>query len=448
MDDSTSGAEVPTEAEIREAVEVAVRLQRNEKFEEAEKIYAAVLSMVPDEPNALNFLGVLRHQQGRVDEALHFIARSIQQQPGEGGPWLNLANVLLESGQYDEAVEALKRVIVLKPDSAGVYNNLAILHFRLGRSEAAEKCLLRALEIDPTSSFGHANLGNLYYATKRFRESIDHGLKALGSDRKGSGSVRYMLTLSLVAAGEVERAIENLRQWIEDEPDNPQPRHHLGALGIGEVPRRASDAYIRSEFDNFAKSFDAKLERLGYRAPGLVRDALASLGSRLPTGGVVLDAGCGTGLCGPLLRPMGDRLIGVDLSAGMLEKARSRASYDELHHGELTAFIEASTDRFDIIASADTLIYFGDLGPVMAAARMALRPGGVMAATVEALPDDAVDFVLQVNGRYAHSEAYVRRLVVQNGCEIEMMRREVLRKEGGEAVPGWLFVVIRPAMAD
>lgn len=444
MDESTTHPDVPTVAEIKEALEMAVRLQRREQFDEAEKIYVSVLSLVPDEPNALNFLGVLRHQQGRVDEALHFIARSIQQQPGDGGPWLNLANVLLESGQYQDAVDALKRVVELKPDSTGVYNNLAILHRRMGNQQAAEACLLRVIEMDPTSSFGHDNLSNLYYETKRFKESIDHGLLAIGSDRKGHGSARYLVALSLLAMGERERAIENLQQWIDDEPDNPQPRHHIAALGVGAVPDRASDAYVQDEFNQFAQSFDSKLERLGYRAPGLVVDSLNSLGPRLPIGGTVLDAGCGTGLCGPLLRPLSARLVGVDLSSLMLEKARLRACYDELHQRELTAFIEASPDCFDIIASADTLIYFGNLAPVMAAARKALRPGGVIVATVEALADDAVDHLLQINGRYAHSQAYIRGLVEQNGFELAAMRSEVLRREERKDVPGWLFVAIKP----
>lgn len=444
MDAATAGGDLPTDAEVREALAVAVRLQRNEQFDDAERIFASILALLPDEPNALNFLGVMRHQQGRVDEALHFIARAIQQQPGEGGPWLNLSNVLLEAGQYDEAVQAMKRVIELKPDSAGVYNNLAILHLRMGQREAAEACLLRVLEMDPNARFAHANLSNLCHETGRFRESIDHGLKAIGSDRQGHGSARYMVVLSLLASGERERAIEHLRQWLEDDPDNPQPRHHLAALGIGEVPARAPDAYIRNEFDGFAESFDAKLEHLNYRAPQQIDAALGSLDLQLPADASVLDAGCGTGLSGAVLRPRAGRLVGVDLSAGMLERARRRGCYDALHHGELTAFIQASPAAFDLIVSADTFIYFGDLAPVMAAIARALRPGGVLAATVELLPDDVRDHLLQVNGRYCHSWHYVRRLIDDNGFELALQQQVVLRKEAREAVPGWLFVATRP----
>ena len=34
----------------------------------------------------------------------------------------------------------------------------------------------------------------------------------------------------------------------------------------------------------------------------------------------VLDAGCGTGLCGPLVAPYARRLVGVDLSEAMLAR--------------------------------------------------------------------------------------------------------------------------------
>ena len=83
------------------------------------------------------------------------------------------------------------------------------------------------------------------------------------------------------------------------------------------------------------------LARLGYAAPQLLTAALAEF---IPFGEerlAVLDAGVGTGLCGPLLRSSARQLVGVDLSAGMLAKARERNVYDELHEGELVAFMRA-----------------------------------------------------------------------------------------------------------
>ena len=107
------------------------------------------------------------------------------------------------------------------------------------------------------------------------------------------------------------------------------------------VPRRASDAFVVRTFDDFAASFEAKLESLSYRAPALVADTLADAGL-VPDGRLaVLDAGCGTGLCGPLLRPYASRLVGVDLSSGMLEHARHKQIYTDLAQAELTEFLTA-----------------------------------------------------------------------------------------------------------
>ena len=57
-----------------------------------------------------------------------------------------------------------------------------------------------------------------------------------------------------------------------------------------------------------------------------------------------LDLGCGTGLCGPLVRPMVDRLTGVDLSARMIEKARSLGVYDRLEQGDIVEFLDAPSE--------------------------------------------------------------------------------------------------------
>ena len=141
----------------------------------------------------------------------------------------------------------------------------------------------------------------------------------------------------------------------------------LAACSGRDVPARASDAFIEKTFDSFAASFDAKLAKLSYRAPALVAEMLADSDVEASKSLDVLDAGCGTGLCGPLIAPYARRLVGVDLSARMLAQARARNVYDELVKRELTAYLRDSTGAFDVIVSADTLVYFGPLEDVVAA---------------------------------------------------------------------------------
>jgi predicted TPR repeat methyltransferase len=78
--------------------------------------------------------------------------------------------------------------------------------------------------------------------------------------------------------GEVDEAVKLLQEWLEEEPDDPIAAHMIAAATGRRVPLRASDAFVVRTFDDFAASFEAKLESLSYRAPALVTDALADAG--------------------------------------------------------------------------------------------------------------------------------------------------------------------------
>jgi len=210
----------------------------------------------------------------------------------------------------------------------------------------------------------------------------------------------------------------------------------LAACSGRDVPPRASDAFVEKTFDSFAASFDSKLSKLSYRAPALVAEMLNRSSVAPPKSLDILDAGCGTGLCGPLLAPHARRLVGVDLSERMLAQARQRSVYDELVKGELTAYLTDCNEAFDVIVSADTFVYFGRLDSVVAAAEKALRPGGRLVFTVEELADDQNGgYSLGTSGRYRHAREHVEAVLLEAGFRPEIVSAE-LRLEAGEPVAG------------
>jgi len=79
---------------------------------------------------------------------------------------------------------------------------------------------------------------------------------------------------------------------------------------------------------------------LSYRAPGLVAAMIDDAGLERSKRRDVLDAGCGTGLCGPSLAPYARRLTGVDLSSGMLARAKEKQVYDALTQAEVKQVID------------------------------------------------------------------------------------------------------------
>ncbi len=248
---------------------------------------------------------------------------------------------------------------------------------------------------------------------------------------------RRLLALAHCTLGDVGEAVNIFEEWLAEEPGDPIARHMLAACTGRNVPARASDGFVERTFDSFAASFESKLEKLSYRAPALVAAMLEDSGLEPSKRLDVLDAGCGTGLCGPLVAPYARRLVGVDLSKGMLARAKEKNVYDALLNAELTEHLRDNGEAFDVIVSADTLVYFGDLECVITAAARALRPRGMVVFTLEhAVGVEAgVDFRLEMHGRYSHARAYVERLLALSGLRPEIHHAE-LRMESGVPVAG------------
>jgi predicted TPR repeat methyltransferase len=243
----------------------------------------------------------------------------------------------------------------------------------------------------------------------------------------------------LYQSGRTSEAGQVYSEWHAREPENAKASHMAAAMSGSNVPSRASEEYVRSLFDESAASFDTSLERLDYRAPSVIGIEL----SRRTDGkfATVLDAGCGTGLCGPRIRESCGHLVGVDLSSRMIDLARMRGCYDELVVSELTAFLHMRPRAFDAVVCADTLMYFGKLEEVFAAANESLCGAGWFIFTLEALgPGVSDDFRLEVHGRYTHSENYVRHALVAAKFRIDAFTRDTFRKERGHEVPGFLVI--------
>jgi predicted TPR repeat methyltransferase len=392
------------------AIEKAIELHKAGRLAEAEAAYLRLLRDRPNDADALHFLGVLRMHQGRRPAAIEFIQRSLKIVATNPHAWNNLGNMLLVEDRQDEAEDAYVRATNLEPNLSEAWFNLGILFRRKRKTVDAINSFRRVIDSNPRFSRAYETLGLLLY---RMRQTA--------------------------AAADV------YRKWAEVEPNHPIAQHMAAATTGERVPERAADTYVAHLFDNFADSFDVALENIGYAAPRLLADALShrvTFGQGLYD---VLDAGCGTGLCGVLLRTSSKSLVGVDLSAGMLAKARERAIYDELVEAELCAFMRSRPGAFDIVNCADTLVYFGALEEAAAAAFGCLRPGGLFAFTLEAEPaDSGHPYRIQSHGRYTHRSSYVAEVLRNAGFAEPELEAVVLRKEQGADVNGHLVVVRTP----
>lgn len=275
--------------------------------------------------------------------------------------------------------------------------------FASGDHQAAAEIMLGALEIAPGWALGWFRLGEMQEAAGAMpaaAEAWRMALKLDPDDRTGAG-------LKLELAG--ERA----------------------------ASAAPPSAFVEELFDQYAGNFDASLVgKLGYRVPELLAAAIERQGcARFAH---ALDLGCGTGLMGERLRPLAGTLEGHDISAAMLKKAAARGCYDRLVKSDLQA-LDLDPASADLITAADVFMYVGALESIVARVAAWLRPGGLFAFSVER-HRGGEDFVLRPSRRYAHGDAYVRRLLDRARLAVVSFDVVTIRMDRGEPVEGVIVV--------
>lgn len=342
--------------------------------------------------------GVAHYEAGRLAEAERRFAAALALAPGRASVLTNLGAVKLRLGRAGEALPLLQQALAQEPDNAEALGHCGTALAELGHPEQALPLFDRALAREPRAA-----------TVWMFRGSV---LRELGRADEAAASYRE----ALARGGDAELL-----------------QYYLAGLEGGTLPERPPRHYVQALFDGYAEGFDAHLVRtLRYEAPRVLVEWLEH--RRFAH---ALDLGCGTGLCGALLRPIAARLTGVDLSAQMLEKARALGVYDALVQADAVDFLAAGEERFDVVVAADVFIYVGVLDEVFRLLARRLQPGGAFAFTVEESTEQEV--VLRPSLRYAHSEAGLRRLAREHGFRVDAIQRRAVRREQEGDVAG-LFV--------
>jgi predicted TPR repeat methyltransferase len=230
-----------------------------------------------------------------------------------------------------------------------------------------------------------------------------------------------------------------------DPEDYHGARLQLARLGSGEAAPAMTETYVRRLFDQYAGRYDQSLtERLSYRGPMLLRDAVQALmdaGGRPMHFAAMLDLGCGTGLGGTTFRPFVGRLIGVDLSPAMIAQASAKGLYDRLTAASIEPFLTdeiESGSKYDFVIAADVFVYVNDLAPIIRGAARVLAPDGLLAFTVESHAGEGVKLLPTL--RFAHSATYIRAVLGNAGLTPMQLMKSSVRKEKGVPVDSLIVV--------
>jgi predicted TPR repeat methyltransferase len=364
-----------------------------------------------------------------------------------------LGLLLLEIGRHEDAVRCLAEAVASVPANPTYREGLANALSAAGQPEAAAATLAAGIEAVP----GSLSLRNaaILLATRQ-RGFAGAVMLAEGAREAGvaDASTFGLKAYALSSLGRHEEAADAYADALKLGPDDPYVRHMANAGAMRSDATRASAAYVRDVFDGYAGRFEAHLISLGYRIPGVMRNAVCrhwALGAAAARTdrtqiGPVLDLGCGTGLAAVALAdlPLGP-FVGVDLAPRMLERAREKRLYAELHERDIIEFLTDDVRQWPLILAADVLCYLGPLHPLFDAVYQRLPPGGVFICSAEELVGPHIgngDWAL--GSRFTHARDYLVRQARAAGFAMRAIDPEVQRNDAGAPVPGFLMVLERP----
>jgi tetratricopeptide (TPR) repeat protein len=358
--------------------------------------------------DALSHKGLALADLGRYPEALACHDAVLRQQADHIPAAYQRSLMLKQLGRYQEAVDATGRVVALDADNLEAWWLRAELLHRLGQHDAALAAFDRVLSLGPLLHRAWSQKAGL--------------LKDLGRHAEALAAFQQALALG---------------------GDTELNGYFIASLTGQQAPSAPPGQYVAGLFDDYAEHFDKHLvDVLGYQAHRVLVENLQGVGKAHYRS--ALDLGCGTGLCGPLLRGQVNRLEGVDLSGQMLGKARALGVYDALVQADVAEHLQATDQRHDLLLSCDVFIYVGALEAVFAGAARVLEPGGVFCFSVETT-DDAHDYRLMPSQRYAHSERYLRSLAASQGLTVVKTLAQPIRQDQQQGIDGLYVYLVKPA---
>lgn len=399
----------------------------------------------------------------------------------------HLGRIYYKQGFFEQAIFYFEKAFSLNPNYGEAHYNLAHSFSQLNRFERAATHYREALKYNDRQATAHFNLGLIYHEAREHKKACDHLKKALDLDSTQFNAMSFLywaesclalgdvldakiiyekaihlfpdvselhhnLAILCLKENEKKMALNHFRQALGLSPNNETAKHMVAALNQDTQVDVASTTYVRDLFNQYADYYDVHVkEKLQYRLPFYLRDAIGNTLNEKLFSGRILDLGCGTGLCGIYFRDLAQELIGVDISEKMVEKAKNLEAYDHLIVQDIAEYLDQEQEKFDFIIAADVFVYCGQLASLFEKIKRNLSSKGHFIFTIENLMSEysensasdlkSLDFCLQITGRFAHAPEYIRNLAQQYHFEMLLEENLVLRMNNEEPVTGTLFIL-------
>jgi tetratricopeptide (TPR) repeat protein len=130
---------------------------RSKQWRAADTLILEYLRRVPNNPDALMYLGISKAGQGYEPEGEHHLLASLTFNPRNKVAYYYLGVIVMEQGRCILASEAFRKGLDIDPDNHSLHYQLGRALERLGNHEEALQAYEQVLNTDPSMSIDNSD---------------------------------------------------------------------------------------------------------------------------------------------------------------------------------------------------------------------------------------------------------------------------------------------------
>jgi predicted Zn-dependent protease len=206
---------------VEQLVREGAEALRSGRVAEAQEIARNLLAQHPRNPGALELFGMTLLAQGKASEAIEPLRDAARVRPGAVVETC-LGQALRKTGRIAEALTVLQQASERQPPVSAAFFELGTLLHEQRRVAEAEAVLVRGMAVAPAGQLSFA-LGTIFLERGDFEDASIAFARALAAN-PGHPSVLCGLGRARMARGERDRALENFRQAMANNPSEGRAR--------------------------------------------------------------------------------------------------------------------------------------------------------------------------------------------------------------------------------
>lgn len=422
---------------IEDHIQILLKLNR---LPQAEYFLKSMIDNPASRSQATLLLGHFYFKTEKWEQANHYYHKYLAIEPKSIHATYNLSLVQSHLGNFDSACTFFEKCLSLSSTlPPSFYRNFGMALLYTQRVKEAQQYLLQALKFcDPCPEISF-HLGLTYHMSGELEEALKIYEQALSIDSTHAPSLHNFATTAM-SLSKHEQAEEALTKLHALHPEDVIVKTLYDALSQAELTSH-NEAFIQTLFDQYAFNYDHHLTQvLKYNPFQRAREILNEFGKLENFQcGVTYDLGCGSGLAAPYFIDLSYKLIGVDLSAGMLIQAEKKQAYDTLVQKDILDYVRQMTLNPKLVLGFEVTNYLGKRTEVLIKMLSEkILPGGFLLLTFESQESSKEDCFLNKQVRFSFSQEYIEEIMSIGKLKLLHLEKIALRVHEQSHIQGFI----------